>query len=875
MIPRAISRFSNSLAGYRLPTSVTTTVVSMKNRVASAVMPVCQGIESSALYQRTKRSSLWSQPWLGWAFVYSFSLFILFIYRWKSLRALLEMYATPKDGTIGVIVSVLFLGFLEDFVCVTYFACALWSFDALRRLISKSTPLRNTWKWGTFLRHCSLSLYLTGNIANFTVSWLLFVAMMAPVVADLLIVQIRGMRFTFDRISMAIEEKDHVSAAPISSEEITEGYISAAALIIIAKIFAFVRTKGSWTDLTLWNPTLHLAHMIILRTDKALSRSSAKPIKSGAKVTDRSVAKNSEYVEIELSNDGADNSEIGTAEYAYSNEDSEALLSHSKTFPSSQKPGYKWLGVQVAIVLFGLLIMPAIVVALSCSCSPLVAYSALNASLNELLSHALEPSMNDEMDSIGDAWVETYIHNSTEKHSLFGRDTLYRTTTGFQGDLEFDVKVSADNPPNVLIIAVESFQFHDSRYLVGDEDPSNLFKGTNLTITPNFDRWAKRGVALRNFWSSVRTSRSVESILYAQIPYDSPVHTGMAGGRKDTRLAGLPQLFAAKGYETFFTTGCTTHYDSWDIFLPIHGFQTVWSEIEMKKLAQNELNITRDDWRGPEGRGLHWGVHDDISFKILGDLMSNKTKEQRQKMAAGKSKEPLFLTHYTISSHGPYQERPRWFAEAEKPDFSDLYTVASDPKLRQDYLEMRYFSDMELGKFLDRMEAEGILNDTIVVITGDHGTGDDVSAMRVAGAIIAEGRLGDTAGLVLDDAAEHYDLLNTLADITGVPEGGFLQDGVGRSLKRKVPFGERVVFSNDPNHNMAIVRGHQRFRYHRISDAVLLHDIDTDHHMNKDLFPELSEAEQEEWLTWRDHGRRLNSYYTHRWDNKCLLTVKC
>lgn len=173
------------------------------------------------------------------------------------------------------------------------------------------------------------------------------------------------------------------------------------------------------------------------------------------------------------------------------------------------------------------------------------------------------------------------------------------------------------------------------------------------------------------------------------------------------------------------------------------------------------------------------------------------------------------------------------------------------------------------------MADTGILNDTIVVITRDHGTGDGVSSTRVAGAIIADGRLGDAAGLIIDDAAEHYDMLNTLADITGVPPGGFLQDGVGRSLKRNVTFGERVIFSNDPNKKMSIVRGHERLRYDRISDTVLLHNADTNHHATVDLFPALSEEEQTEWVVLRDNGRRINTYYKNRWDDKCLLSIKC
>ncbi|KAG1689808.1 hypothetical protein DVH05_002013 [Phytophthora capsici] len=142
---------------------------------------------------------------------------------------------------------------------------------------------------------------------------------------------------------------------------------------------------------------------------------------------------------------------------------------------------------------------------------------------------------------------------------------------------------------------------------------------------------------------------------------------------------------------------------------------------------------------------------------------------------------------------------------------------------------------------MDRMETEGVLNDTIVVIVGDHGQAPEAdvtntheeSVTRVAGAIIAEGRLGESAGLVIEDAVEQYDMLNTLTDITGLPNGGFLQTGVGRSLKRKVPFGERVVFSNDPSRKMSIVRGHQRLRYDPVTASMMLHDTENDHDMER------------------------------------------
>ncbi|POM69010.1 Sulfatase-like protein [Phytophthora palmivora] len=775
-------------------------------------------------------------PWIGWFFVYAYVLFIFSFSRCATLKALVTMYTSPDDYTISVKAAVVTLGFLEDFVCTTYFACALWLFDTFKLSIIRWYALRNMTTTATI-----------ENIATFTGSWLLFFILMVPFASDMLLVVNRDMRFTFDVVAAMIRERDHLYKAPLEPEEAQRSYLTAVIVIIETTLFSVVRMRASWTDLTHWNPT-----QLVLKSTNSRRRT--------VKVNSKKSGKGVKYEEVALE-EGGDTSNTS--------EDDSKIAFSCKSFACHHR---------VAIFSFvSLAILHAIVLALSKACPPLVAYSALNTPLNELFGDAFSPTLKEG--TLRN--VKTFIH-PTEKHNLFASDSLYRRTTGFSGDLAFNVSTTNDNPPNVLVIGIESFRYQDSRYLVGEKDPSNLFNGSDISVTPNFDRWAKRGIVLRNMWSSLPTSRSVESLLFAQIPYDSTVKTGTSGGWTDTKLYGLPQLFTAKGYETFFTTGCGVTFDGWDSFFPAHGFETVWSNVKMIELAKIEMGITKDQWFGPEHRGFQWGVHDDISFKFLGDLLVNKTKEQREKMASGEKKKPLFLTHYTISSHVPFDSSPTWYEDIEKPDFSPLYEGKKHESAIKRYLNLRYFTDMELGKFLDRMSVEGILNDTIVVIMGDHGQAPEAdlwnihedSVRRVASAIIAEGRLGEAAGLVIDDAAEQYDILNTLADITGVPDGGFVQHGVGRSLKRQIPFGERVVFANDPGYKMSIVRGHQRLRYDSVMDSMFLHDTEADHYIEKDLFPELSPKEQEEWMKWRDNGRQITAYYKKRWENKCFA-IKC
>ncbi|KAI9983136.1 hypothetical protein PInf_007063 [Phytophthora infestans] len=685
------------------------------------------------------------------------------------------MYGTSKDGTFSVKTTILCVGFLEDFICATYFACVLWLVDMLLQTFGAFTT--DDGALGA-TRNDKLKRAMV-KISVFSSSWMLFVLAVGPVATDFMLVRLREARFTFQ----ALSSEENSAFDGVTSRELKDVCMTATITAVVAALFATVRAFTSWSTLSRWNPIHDIVALVearLARKERRFQSVSTKSSSGGGEEED-------------------DNAEI--------------MLELDESGRNS----------------------------------------TLNATLNELFAHALgDTSLGLSIETDGSTpWVETYIQSTTENYTLFHDDSLYRRTTGFTGDLAFDVDVTSDDPPNVLLIVVESFRFHDSRYLVGDDDPSNLFKGSNITITPNFDKWAKRGT----------------------------------GGKEDVELAGLPQLFKDKGYESFFTTGCQTEYDDWNSFLPSHGFDTVWSRDEMMKIAERDLNISSDDWYGEAQRGLYWGVHDDLSFQILGDLLVNKTQEQSERVAQGEDKKPLFLTHYTISSHIPFQERPKWYAEADKPDFSALYADEEYTYLVKDYLEMRYFTDMELGKFMDRMAEEGILNDTIVIISGDHGQAPeygydkpevrDLSATRVAGALVAEGRLGEFVGLKLEDAAEQYDLLNTLADITGVPEGGFLQDGVGRSLKRKVEFGERVVFSNNPSHKMSVVRGNKRLQYDRHSNEVLLHDVHTDHDMTNHQFSALSREEQDKWLAWRKNGRWLNSYFAARWDNKCLLAAEC
>ncbi|KAF4144600.1 hypothetical protein GN958_ATG06207 [Phytophthora infestans] len=197
------------------------------------------------------------------------------------------MYGSSTDYTAVVKISALSLGFLEDFVCTTYFATALWMFDTLKQMTLER--LKTT---------SGMSVNIVGEIANFTVSWLLFLGVMAPCIANMMLVVYRDMRFSFSLVASLIREKEHLKDAPISSDEVQVAYVTACYLAIIAALFALVRVWTRWANLALWNPTqLVLNPVTIGKSSKNGAggvKYEAMTLEDGTRSTDKALKKATE-----------------------------------------------------------------------------------------------------------------------------------------------------------------------------------------------------------------------------------------------------------------------------------------------------------------------------------------------------------------------------------------------------------------------------------------------------------------------------------------------------------------------------------------------------------------------------------------------------
>ncbi|KAG3197179.1 hypothetical protein PC128_g7065 [Phytophthora cactorum] len=198
--------------------------------------------------------------WFGWLFIYTFVLFYFSVSRFVALKSLVIKYSSVAEYTTRVKAAVMGLGFLEDLVCTTYFATLLCVFDSLKRVAMGHHKF-------------AVVVGVFDRIATFFVSWALFLAMMAPFIADLLLVVHRDMRFSSGLVATIIREREHLKNAPITEEEINTSYVNALGLMMVATFFGLVRACAGWTDLSQWNPTHLAANFFVPKLVRLESRS--------------------------------------------------------------------------------------------------------------------------------------------------------------------------------------------------------------------------------------------------------------------------------------------------------------------------------------------------------------------------------------------------------------------------------------------------------------------------------------------------------------------------------------------------------------------------------------------------------------------------
>ena len=187
--------------------------------------------------------------------------------------------------------------------------------------------------------------------------------------------------------------------------------------------------------------------------------------------------------------------------------------------------------------------------------------------------------------------------------------------------------------------------------------------------------------------------------------------------------------------------------------------------------------------------------------------------------------EPFFATYLTFVGHAPYYDYG--------PEFR-VYDDTSNPRHR--YINNLRLLDRLVEKMIGKLEASGLLDSTIVVVTGDHGEAfgqhEDVWVHASSNyneeykvpLVIYQPALFEPRSVT--KVTSHVDLLPTLLDATGASfDPALLQ---GESLFRDTP-SRRYVFMVNHGGGISSVNNYNiKVAYSANSGSCNAYDLDAD-----------------------------------------------
>jgi len=221
--------------------------------------------------------------------------------------------------------------------------------------------------------------------------------------------------------------------------------------------------------------------------------------------------------------------------------------------------------------------------------------------------------------------------------------------------------------PNVLLIVLESFTSKIIEPLGGKPG-----------ITPNINQLVKEGVLFDHFYASGdRTDKGIISILSS---YPAQPRTSIIKFPEKTQsLPFLAREMEKAGYHTSFVYGGDIGFANMESYLVMSGFSHITED--------DDFPISEDDSK--------WGVHDHLVFGHLLNECDSASK-------------PFFKVILTLSSHEPFD------VPVDPP-----YVKGTDEASL--FLNACMYTDHSLGEFIKQAKTKSWWNNTLVVITADHG----------------------------------------------------------------------------------------------------------------------------------------------------------
>ena len=282
-------------------------------------------------------------------------------------------------------------------------------------------------------------------------------------------------------------------------------------------------------------------------------------------------------------------------------------------------------------------------------------------------------------------------------NSMFGYDKAKKSFTDYFSD-KSDTAATNEmtnvfEGKNVIVIHAESMMTN----VIG-----LTFNGEE--VTPNLNRLSKEGMYFSNFYSQVSVGTSSDS----ELTYNTsllPTKSGTAFvSYSDRTYIGIPTLLKKKGYYTF-----SMHANNADFWnrRAMHnklGYDRFYSKADYEVLKENVIGL---------------GLSDKEFFHQSVEKIKEINAEH----------EKWYGLLIMLTNHTPFSETEKYgefdvdlketTLNEQGEEVTETYPYMEGTKLGN-YFKSIHYADAALGEFIAGLDEEGLLDNSIFVLYGDH-----------------------------------------------------------------------------------------------------------------------------------------------------------
>ncbi|KEO82742.1 LTA synthase family protein [Tumebacillus flagellatus] len=301
---------------------------------------------------------------------------------------------------------------------------------------------------------------------------------------------------------------------------------------------------------------------------------------------------------------------------------------------------------------------------------------------------------------------------------------------------------------NLIVIQLESFQnFVLGKQIDGQE------------ITPNLNKLLGESLYFDHFNSMIGQGNTSDAEFITNTSLYPLENGAMSTIYKDKDFPSLPKLLESNGYDAFTMHVNDASFYNRNQMYPNMGYNQYY----------DKSYFGSDDVIG-------MGASDNVLYSKSIPLLKERADRGQ----------PFYANYVTLSSHHPFK----------LPDGADDLKVPAEDQgtMLGDYLHAVHYTDAALGTFFDQLKANGLWDNTVIALYGDHFAFHAESASEEDRQAIAKltGHPYDTTdmlnipmimhvpgvkGETLHNVGGQVDTLPTLANLLGISLGDQIHFG--------------------------------------------------------------------------------------------------